>query len=741
MHEIHSAVSILVLVFYALCAAGASISRPKSVPDDEVFSKLDGDGLETTSTSVTTSLIRRSTLDEGYVRRREIDAVINTLTNHTILQLPNQNSFKPPPTFNTTSFLWPIPDTDSGLALKFYIAGIPIPEQKVRKTLEGALNQVVSKALGNDDKEEPIDNDAFERTLPSNGDGTETGVTILSYPVGPSKLTWEQLYISLNGLYQYATGVNGDKKQHFNVLGFKIVKETKITSMEIAVGTLWYYPRRWAAADNGATSANQKTSLLTNSTSPSEDGLTVDESTLWPIRNTDIVLDFVFRGQDIPAIQLTWTLDKAQNAITDIVHERPNDPNDSFNYQPEGSDVYINIIATGGQQITWLELSQILSGVREFCDSINHKVLVFDIEIRGVRVGFGTLLYLDPNVEGRHSVPFNGTLAMPNLVNGSISISYNIPNTQYHLDFTRLGNAVPGPKIIGTLSEVLKSIADNVQKNPDRPIYLNRFVIDDPSGVSLAILSSTSIQMTYKQLDEILTGLTCFVVGANPRRGGGDLGTHFQTLKFNIILQGQGYVGTGLLGYTPRPGVAVEKRDALGPESVDSTSLSEAPPTLSEQPNINETTNPSNLTLPYLPALLGNPIPYPVPSTPMTLTLNLNGRRVPQIYLTAFLTTALRRLRHNVTTIPNERIPWNIYNYGDGTSGLTFNYLGYDTATWLTWRQLSWVLRGILGFVSAGEQNCRGMVAEVDVRVGRAVEGTRFGAAILWYGGDEAAEE
>ncbi len=652
--------------------------------------------------SVGLGVVRYFPRNKDRIQRR--GTVSASIPGGTVLQLPNGSSSLPASTVNAMPLLWPIPKTS--LVLSIHYVGIPIPEQNVKATLQGAMAEVRPWSTS-EDRDEAIHDGAFDWTLPPNGDGTRTGVTVLAYH--NCIVSWKQLSEVLFGLYQFTTAFHANAEQHFQVLGFRIINKFQLM---IGVGTLSYYPRRLAAVEKRASNAGQDSLQLLTLTSPALAAGATQSSILWSVRDTIVVLDIVFLGQHIPNLHIIEALGSAQKYIANIVREQPHAPiiNDRFNFKPEGSDAYINIVTTHHRDISWLELSQVLFGVMQFCEDEHQRVLVFDIDIGGMRVGFGTLLYFEPDSPNKvEKRTVNGTLTLPNLVAGSTSISYNIPNTRDYLDFKSFGKAIPSSQVLGALAFVLNDISEFVQGIPNSPVPRNRYVHNDVSGVSVAILPSTFNQMTWSQLDEILTGLMCFVTGVNPRPGP-NLKTRYQVLEFNMILQKQGYIGTGMLGYKPPLGVEVEKPDAVDNESV------------LQLPGSNTTTN---ITYP-------STVPFHVPGTPMTLLLTPLSDPVPSQQVLAMLAKARAKLVNSVARRPDSRVARNWFEYsttlderGGAAAVLVHAYVGHD----LTWSMVDDVFAGLIDVLTRGTgKYLPSLRFEVDLE-----EVGRIGLGTLWY--------
>lgn len=133
-------------------------------------------------------------------------------------------------------------------------------------------------------------------------------------------------------------------------------------------------------------------------------------------------------------------------------------------------------------------------------------------------------------------------------------------------------------------------------------------------------------------------------------------------------------------------------------------------------------------------------INYPVKGTPVDLTITLKGPPVPQIYISACLTAALRRIAPNVTTEPSDPIPNNRFDYRDRTSGVHVEYIGFIDLNWLTWQQLSWALFGLLTFVEKREANSRALDAWVFIKDG-GYWAKPYGSLALGYNGYHVSEE
>ena len=801
-----------------------------------------------------------------------------------MLQLSNASNSCPRFSTDQDPIIWPTPQTT--LTLNIYFRGMPIPSQKLTDTIQGAI-AYVKRYLNTPYEDDGIDNDVFHWALPPNGDGTTTAFTVFSYI--SHDVTWRQVNDILVGLYNFTTGVGTDMDPHLQILGFRIQNLHEGT---IGVGSLSYYPRRAGSIQKRTESVNCSLSQPSDSAT-SIPSVAAQGDIRWPVRDSAIVLLIEYQGRQIPKDQIMMTLGAALIKVTENVQKHAYSPIQSLHYQLENGDAVINILPYIGKSITWLQLSQILSGMIEFCDDGHNRVLVLDISSGEDRIGFGTLL-LDSNQSTLDSVEkrsLNTTLTLPNFVD---SIHYPIPGTGDSLTFTSLGQAIDPSRTDDAIRYVLEEIRPYVRTLPNARVPKNQYKYENVYGISINITASTVMTLTWLQLNRVLTGLACFMTGISPACQR-TMQTHYQALQFSIYVQGEGYLGNGAVGYqhpsetlkqrratsandaiiqspiinktvaqppipfpivntpmtitftevgdigipistveeffvavfgdigpfvqsspnrpitphmwffkltNPRGGatmsISIYTRttqtiswlqlqkllkglevfmaaqrfnlvfeialDNNGPVAeglvwyspprppnqsriMKRTAVTELPSGL-QSPDGTQHSNSSVLSMPnYLPDSTQSPnasstsltarTSYPVPSTPVTLRINLSRDPIPFLYTTACLTTALRHIVAKVIELPEEHIPQNVFTYHNCPADVGLTYIGYSNDFWLSWRQLNWVLQGVLSFVNEDPRRSRNLAAEVDIDCGRAGRSQRFGSFLLWYRGDE----
>lgn len=145
-----------------------------------------------------------------------------------------------------------------------------------------------------------------------------------------------------------------------------------------------------------------------------------------------------------------------------------------------------------------------------------------------------------------------------------------------------------------------------------------------------------------------------------------------------------------------------------------------------------------NTTTPNSPN--SNQIDYPIPNTDISLTITLYGPTIPQIYLTAALTSALQKIAPEISSHPSTPIPNNEFYYRDRISSVEVQYEGFIDLHVLSWQQLSWTLGGMVRFIeeSKGER----ARARLDAWVSEVNEGDwaiPYGSLVVRYFGGRSA--
>ena len=301
-----------------------------------------------------------------------------------------------------------------------------------------------------------------------------------------------------------------------------------------------------------------------------------------------------------------------------------------------------------------------------------------------------------------------------------VHIRYPIVHSSITLIFTELGSPnIPIATVNEFFSAVLNDIEPSVRATPNHIItpHLWFFKLRNRRGgatISIHIDTRQRLSISWLQLQKLLKGLEVWM--QSQRR----------PLVFDIDLDGHGLVAEGLVCYSaPRSGDEnpISKRAVIAGERLQLPNLSQDPGNASFPAPVSS----KPLTSFY----------YHVPNVPVVFEIIFDGPPVPRIYVSAALTTVLRRIAPNVSRDPETPIPGNYYEYRDMIINVTFMYLGYSAMHQLTWKQLVWVFAGLLGFIDQSEDNCRRMLIEVYIEEGPRLEERNVGRVILWRTGPE----
>ena len=318
--------------------------------------------------------------------------------------------------------------------------------------------------------------------------------------------------------------------------------------------------------------------------------------------------------------------------------------------------------------MSWLQLHLILNGLSQFCSQGHTQGLVFEIDILGSRVGFGVLQPpSDPSVTSavvRRALnqsffpPINATpLSSP--VAATTSIVF--PITDGNLAFRILGRALPRPEVTELFERALKTV-DAMRLNIAIPSDEFEFTYVQ---LTISVRTYEGVLITWSQLARIIYGLMDFMMPNRPQ-----LQSHSHELHFQINLNGLGRIGHGhVTSWTS--GVVKDDKTALSP----------------------------TLSLPR-PSTTAVYTTYPIPGTPMTLDINPFGyTAISPAEMNAALTGALSKIYPHLAREGNQAIPDNRWGYGDVVTSVLLSIMVWVGST-LSWQQLSWVITGLLQWMT-----------------------------------------
>ena len=610
------------------------------------------------------------------VQKRAIATAPSSIANQTLLQLTNATSLSLGATADE-DIPYHIPRTS--LTLSFYYAEGPLPRDEVIAATRGAMAYVSPQATG-PYKSDTIPGGLFQWVRPDSV-GVTTKVAITIFLSKSHNVSWKQLYDVLYGLYQFATGMNG-VRPHYETLGFRILDDP---NGKLGVGTLSYFEPEPREVERRAETTNEKlgesavvqaanSTILPQSDSPNGTPLqlpnTQDVAPTVPVPGTDIMFTFTLFGDPIIPRDLFNVLGAAQVQIAVAVRTEPTDPipNNHFRYVNHDGSIAISIIAYLDEAMSWLQLHLILNGLSQFCSQGHTQGLVFEIDILGNRVGFGVLQPpSDPSVAGavvRRALnqsffpPINATpLSSP--VAATTNIAF--PVTDGNLAFRILGRALPRSEVTEMFERALK-IVDAMRPNVAIPSDEFEFTYVQ---LTISVRTYEGVLITWSQLARIIYGLMDFMMPNRPH-----IQSHSHEFHFQINLNGLGRIGHGYVtSWTS--GIVEDDKRAFSP-------------TLSLR-------RPSTTAVYTI---------YPIPGTTMTLDINPFGHTaISPAEMSAALTGALSKIYPHLAREGNQAIPDNRWTYGDVVTNVGLSIMVWAGST-LSWQQLSWVVTGLLQWMT-----------------------------------------
>ncbi len=465
-----------------------------------------------------------------------------------------------------------------------------------------------------------------------------------------------------------------------------------------------------------------------------------------PVTTRPIVLAFIARGQPIPENEVKETLVHAEQAIMGLVRDHPTQRivNDQFEYHLPNGNVLISIRTNLGEIITWMELRRVLHALYRYMtagsgtEETHYQALEFEIEAGNQEkpnIGYGLVWYFNPTgseVQKRATPPLpvssidEGTLRLPNLtfarpssetlrrlpnrtfaLLGAKNVPENeifpIPKTSLNLSFYFFGPSIPVQSVKSTLQGATAKVRSYLN-GPSEMAPIDddgfRWVLplsrEAGTPVAVTVFRYHHQVITWRQLFDVLYGLYAFTTTF-----GTDLEvTHYQVLGFRVVDHNSRNLGVGTLSYfTSGTGELGKRVDTID----NGIPL--------QQPN-----RPNTSSL-HQAAVLDSII-YPVINTDITLTFTFLGDTpIPLMEINAALSDAQQKMSHTVGQTPEKSIPDDFKDIS--TSGLvSTNILAY-VGKLITWKELDYILKGVLRFCQDDQAHDRVLVFEIDIKDAR----------------------
>ena len=545
------------------------------------------------------------------------------------------------------------------------------------------------------------------------------------------EMTWHQLYHVIQALTRFmllAPLGPHDQEVNFDIqssderetLGFGVILYLQMDSEEVQNGTT---TTPTLAVSNGSLlqertvtnpvlTVSNSSLLALNRSGNLTLALSSDDEVLYPVPGTSLTLEFYFLSLGLPPdlveVNLADALDKARE-YSPGPFENYTIKNNHFYLITRGatSTVASTVYPLNNHQLTWLELSYVLRGLRQFVFGANQEETHFQtlgyrvLDNDKGKIGVGTLSYYDPRtpaIERRAMPDRESSLgsaltqiakptnqSFPSVIEDIIPdrIPYPIPESELTLTFTVMGHDIPLADLLALLAATQLTIAANVTSTPDGPINSFRYE-NVPGTLIISVLTYKNKIVTWLELHQVLAGLGPFCAEEG----------HSRAWAFQISGHGQGTIGFGIITHHPDP-TLIQRRasDRRYISRSDSKSLSRG-----------------NTT-----AMKGFPV-YPIPGTPITLDLAYIGSAaILPIDLSATLTSALKVIEPLLKRDGAQAIPENQWAYVDTITNVCFAIVAHTGRT-LSWQQLNWILIGLLHWMTGpGLSDCKNLAFDIEV--------------------------
>ncbi|CAF9939495.1 MAG: hypothetical protein ALECFALPRED_008153 [Alectoria fallacina] len=668
--------------------------------------------------------------------------------NQTLIRSPDGIPWLPEISAFQASVPYPIPDT--AITLNFTHFGFQIPVVRALSTIFDARQQVLSRLASN--SEEATKNTIFEfstrSTLP-----TSLVCSVVVQAYGGVGLSWLQLDHILEGLTQFSSGAGTDRQVHYQTLEFEVdlLDEGRIGTGLLCCtqgrgrGAAEVVKRRaeTPSASQGLDKRLNLVSVLADETSPNLSNtsslLSSDAAEInFPVPGANISLAFVWLGTPIPSKMVNEALNGAFLKIAPFMKESASEqvPQKRFFYWTTAGKVRIAIQIYGMSRMNWSQINSVIAGLFRFTNGIgtshqqkHFENLGFDIKDEdGDNIGYGNLLAVPMHssdivraVEEKTSnlTPrsinstalhlYNANTSSHSVSTPPVSYIWPIPNTEFSLLFNYMGAPLPAGEVNAAINYARQRIRAAIHAIPDQPIGRNGFE-SHLGTVQVSVTAYEGAEISWRQLGEILTGLSAFCIGPYKR-----------LLVFDVEVENLGPIAAGKLWYYDDPDALGIAKRATNPPLLQ---LGLVTPNTTT-PSLSPTAPNSTLDIPI-------PVPYPVPHTSTTLLFDLLGRSIPPALITSLLATAMREIGPLASgPSRNERISAGQYQAVDA-SGRVAVTVAADPGKAVTWKGLENVLVGLREFSSNSRGRLRG--EHFQVLVFRILEGReRVGAGNLGY--------
>ncbi len=424
----------------------------------------------------------------------------------------------------------------SSTSLIFDLFGSQIPSSAVNAAFNGAITRIYPFLQNHPN--DPITDDNFQyRAL---GGSVQIGVTAAPR----HRVSWRQLDLILRQVASFMNGDVGASRQHMQELSFQIIEGG--TKMGDGLVSHHPFPDLQSANSTLANLTNSNdTTLLLATNDPSVKSLTANPIP-FRIPDTPFTLEIGFLGHAIPMSNVHSAFAGAHSDIINPLAQHPTSPvpGDRFDYEKDG--VRIIVLADKGIVMTWKQLSWVLAGIYSFMSGTpeHFRLLACHIEFIGHgNVGVASVGYSPPSLEVTKRALLNTTVSLPLVPNTSVFVPFPVPNTPIIINFKYFGSPIPWREVDDAIWAALDEIGPSYRAHGTDPVPGNQF-FRTQKGVSIMIVVSVPLVMSWIQLHSIFWGLLLFVTGVNPWY------EHHRVLNFDVDDVRTGHLAHGTLRYS-----------------------------------------------------------------------------------------------------------------------------------------------------------------------------------------------
>lgn len=270
------------------------------------------------------------------------------------------------------------------------------------------------------------------------------------------------------------------------------------------------------------------------------------------------------------------------------------------------------------------------------------------------------------------------------------------------LTFDLYGSRIPSPAVNAAFSGAITKIYPFLSRQAGDPITNDDFQYRAIGGsVQIGVTAVQRHGISWRQLDAVLRQVSTYMNG-----GLGEGQPHMQELSFEITIDAT-RVGEGLVSYRP------------------SRSSSSRDPPPASMKDANDTKFLSALPDPSPNASAVNAIHFRIPNTPFKLIFGFLGDAIPRTEVGAAFEGALSQIVDHLGQRPDSPIPGERFEHREEYIRIT---VLEKPGTAITYKQLSWVLGGMYGFMTGNPEHYQLLTCEISF-IGHG----NIGFASVWY--------